>query len=294
MSQVDMRELLRDARRRRYAVPNLWGTSMEMLVGQIRAAEELRVPLSICVNLGLYPRMSLEVGLQLIKAAARAATVPVATCLDHGDDWESCVRSIGGGVSAVMYDGAALPYEENIRNTAEIARVAHTLGVAIEGELGAVGGSATEWGRADEFTSSHTDPGLVADFVDRTGVDALAISFGNRHGLYRGKPNLDFALVERIGQSVDVPLVMHGASDLPEELYPKVVDAGIAKVHFWSGPAKLAAENLRNKLNEHATDSTPTGYREVFEWNAEFFYETTKWMLSILSCAGKADPGSTA
>jgi ketose-bisphosphate aldolase len=288
MSKANMRELLRDAKKRNYAVPNLWGTSMEMLLGQIRAAEELRAPLSICVNLGLCRDMPLGVGLDLINSAAYHATVPVATCLDHGEDWESCVRSIGYGVSAVMYDGSSLPYEENVKNTAEIARVARTQGVAMEGELGAVGGSAAEWEKADEVASTHTDPALVADFVKRTGVDALAISFGNRHGLYKGKPDLRFDLVRRIGEIVHVPLVMHGASDLPDEVYAKVVESGISKVHFWSGPAKLAAQNLRSKLNEHAGDSTPIGYREVFEWNVDFFYEITKRMLTLLNCAGKA------
>jgi fructose/tagatose bisphosphate aldolase len=187
-----------------------------------------------------------------------------------------------------MYDGSSLPYEENVKNTAEIARVARTQGVAMEGELGAVGGSAAEWGKADEVASTNTDPALVADYVERTGVDALAISFGNRHGLYKGKPDLQFDLVRRIGAIVQVPLVMHGASDLPDEIYAKVVKSGISKVHFWSGPAKLAAQNLRVKLNEHADDATPIGYREVFEWNADFFYEATKRMLILLNCAGKA------
>ncbi len=288
MSQADMRKLLQDAQARHYAIPNLWGTSMEMLLGQIQAAEELRAPLSICVCLALYPQMPLRVGIDLINSAAAQATVPVATSLDHGEDWESCIASIGYGVSAVMYDGSALPYEENIRNTAEIARVAHTQGVAIEGELGAVGGSAAKWEKANEFASTHTDPELVADFVARTGIDALAISFGNRHGLYKGKPDLRFDLVAKIIEAVDVPLVMHGASDLPDDVYPRIVESGISKIHFWSGPAKLAAENLRAKLQDHSDDATPVGYREVFEWNTAFFYEITKKILILMNGSGKA------
>ncbi|NQU11394.1 class II fructose-bisphosphate aldolase [bacterium] len=288
MSHVCLTELLRDAQQRQYAVPNLWGCSMEMLLGQLDAAEEVRAPLSLCYCQGQYPDMPLDLAAGLIVKAAERATVPVMTILDHGTDFESCVRSMQYGFTAVMFDGSSLPLEDNIERTREIVKIGHALGVAVEGELGAVGGSAAEWGKAGEYRSTMTDPDQVARFVAETGIDALAISFGNRHGLYQGAPHLDFHLVARVRSVTDLPLVMHGASDLTDEAYPRIVQSGISKVHFWSGPAKLAVQNLKEKLATASRDGTPPGYQDVFRWNVAFFREITKKYLILLNAAGKA------
>ena len=295
MSHVHMRELLQDAQERGYGVPNLWGSSMEMLLGQIQAAEELHAPLSLCYCAGQYPEMPLELGVRLIITAAEHAKAPIMTTLDHGTDFESCVRTASYGASAVMYDGSYQPYNENLEATREIVKVAHAIGVGVEAELGAVGGNAAEWGRAGEFASVHTDPDQVADFVAKTEVDALAVSFGNRHGLYHGKTDLDFALLQDIRKKTNVPLVMHGASDMPDEMYPKVVEHGISKVHFWSGPSKLAVQNLQAKLAECATDAKePLGYQDVFRWNVDFFREITKKYLILLNARDKGNGLSPA
>ena len=283
-----MRALLADARKRAYGVPNLWGSSMEILLGQLKAAEEVRAPLSLCYCKGQYPEMPLDIGVKLILAAAEHARVPIMTILDHGTDVETCIAAMELGIGAVMYDGSYLGYEENVRNTRAVVEAARKRGVAVEAELGAVGGSHVEWAKAESYKSIHTDPELVADFVSRTGIDALAISFGNRHGLYKGEPHLDYELVRRIRGKVDVPLVMHGASDLPDEAYPEVVAQGICKVHFWSGPSKLAVENLRRKLAEPREESDPVGYHHVFRWNVDFFHEITRKYLILLNAAGKA------
>jgi len=288
VSHIDMRTLLADARRRRYGVPNLWGSSMEILLGQLQAAEEVRAPLSLCYCRGQYPEMPLHIAVKLILAAAEHARVPIMTILDHGTDIQTCIQAMELGIGAVMYDGSYLDYEENVRNTQAVVEAARRRGVAVEAELGAVGGSHVEWAKAEAYKSIHSDPELVVDFVSRTGVDALAISFGNRHGLYKGEPRLDYDLVRRIRERVDVPLVMHGASDLPDEAYPQIVANGISKVHFWSGPSKLAVENLRGKLAEKRKESDPVGYHEVFGWNVDFFREITRKYLVLLNAAGKA------
>jgi fructose-bisphosphate aldolase class II len=232
--------------------------------------------------------MPLEIGIKLIMEAAGYARVPIMTILDHGADVDTCIRAMELGIGAVMYDGSYLPYEQNISNTRKVVSVARERGVAVEAEVGAVGGSAVEWGRAGEYHSVHTDPEQAVDFLVRTGVDALAISFGNRHGLYKGETKLDFELVRRIRELTDIPLVMHGASDLPDEMYPQIVAQGISKVHFWSGPSKLAVENLRRKLASQNNAADPVGYQDVFRWNADFFYEITKKYLGLLNGAGKA------
>jgi len=282
-----MKELLGDAMRRGYGVPNLWGGSMEMVLGQIKAAEELGAPISICYCKGQCPDMPLENTARLIVLYAEKASVPIMTFLDHATDFDTCVRAMQYGITAVMYDGSYLPYEENVRNTTEIVKIAHSLGVSVEAELGAVGGSAVEWGKAGDFGSIKTDPHSVEDFIRRTNIDSLAVSFGNRHGLYKGKAELDFDLLKRIRAVAKIPLVMHGASDLPDEAYPRIVEHGISKVHFWSGPAKLAVENLRGKICSDNEGEDPIGYQDVFAWNMDFFYQITKKYLKLLKGAGK-------
>ena len=287
MPHVTMKEILTDAMERKYGIPNLWGGSMEMILGQIKAAEEIGAPLSLCYCKGQCPDMPLENNIKLIVSFAEKSSIPIMTAFDHATDFESCIKGIHYGLSTVMFDGSYLPYEENVRTTKEIAKVAHSVGVSVEAELGAVGGSAVEWGKAGDYQSIKTDPGVVIDFIDKTDIDALAISFGNRHGLYKGIAELDWDLLQRIREVTDIPLVMHGASDLPDEVYPKLVEQGISKIHFWSGPSKLAAENLKHKINAMKPDDEPAGYQDVFAWNVDFFYEITKKYLILMNADGK-------
>ena len=287
MPHVTMKEILTDAMERKYAIPNLWGGSMEMILGQIKAAEELGAPISICYCKGQYPDMPLENDIRMIISFAEKSKVPIMTSVDHATDFDTIVRGICYGLSSVMYDGSYLSYEENARNTKEIVKIAKSMGVSVEAELGAVGGSAVDWGKAGEFPSIKTDPDTVVDFVRETNIDALAVSFGNKHGLYKGKAELDWDLLERIRKVTDIPLVMHGASDLPDEIYPKIVENGISKIHFWTGPSKAAVENLNNKINDRKPDDEPVGYQDVFAWNVEFFYEITKKYLILMNANGK-------
>jgi fructose-bisphosphate aldolase class II len=286
MSHVNMKELLADAQKRKYGILNLWGNSMEMVLGQIDAAEKIRAPFSLCYCKGQYPKLPIDLGAALIVRAAERAKVPVMTILDHGRDFDACMQAMRSGISAVMFDGSYLSYEENIEKTREIVKVAHAIGVSVEAELGAVGGSV-EWGEAGEYENIYTDPNQVVEFVEATGIDALAISFGNRHGLYQGKPKLRFDLVARIRKLTNIPLVMHGASDLPDSVYPKVVRSGISKIHFWSGPSKACVQNLTRKLDQTRKRRIPVGYQDVFKWNVEFFTKITEKYLRLMNAAGK-------
>jgi fructose-bisphosphate aldolase, class II len=287
MSHVNMKELLADAQRREYGVLNLWGNSMEMILGQIAAAEELKAPLSLCFCRGQYPTMPIDLGVKLVVDAAEHAKVPVMTILDHGRDFGDCIQAMHYGLSAIMFDGSYMPYEENVEITRELVRIARPIGVSVEAELGAVGGSV-EWGVAEQYESLYTDPDQVVDFVKATEVDSLAISFGNRHGLYKGKPNINFDLAAKIRKLTDVPLVMHGASDLADEMYPKIVKSGISKIHFWSGPSKECVKNLRQKLDESEQSTVDIGYQDIFRWNVDFFTEITKKYLRLVNADGKA------
>ncbi|MFW6181397.1 MAG: class II fructose-bisphosphate aldolase, partial [Spirochaetota bacterium] len=211
--------------------------------------------------------------------------------LDHGRSLEEVVRAIHLGISSVMFDGSCLPYEENVRRTREVVAVAHAAGVDVEGELGAIPGSAVsaEGGGTD---AAFTDPGRAVDFVRSTGVDALAISFGNVHGVYRGSPRLDLERVRRTSSLVDVPLVMHGGSGLGGGDYAELVDCGIAKFGYYTALARGACEHLRALLC--GAGRKDTAYHDLLSGTIDYFYEETKKLLDYLRAPGHAAPGHAA
>jgi fructose-bisphosphate aldolase, class II len=286
MALVPAHKILAHARNSRYGIPCLLAGDLQMLVGQVRAAESARAPLILAFNEAVTPDIPMELAMPAMVSASQNSAVPIATILDHGGSLESAIRAIELGSSSVMYDGSALPYEENVRNTAEVVRVAHAAGVSVEGELGAVGGSSVELGRSDSYASSLTDPALAVEYVERSGVDVLAISFGNAHGIYRGRPDLDLALVRQIAQMVDVPLAMHGASGLALEEYGPIVDSGISKVNYYTAMARSVSHRLREWLGEAAEDEIV--YHRIISTSIEGFQAETQRLLHALRCSGQA------
>jgi fructose-bisphosphate aldolase class II len=282
---VRSREILADARMRKYGIPGLLGGNLEMVVGQVKAAEDRRSPLILVFNQGVTPEIPLELGMSLLVEAAKSARVPVATILDHGHDLESIVKAIRSGTSSVMFDGSCLPYEENVRKTAEIVRIAHAVGVCVEAELGSIVGSSISLEDTGP-EAAMTDPRMAAEFVDRTGVDTLAISFGNAHGVYRGEPNLDLERVQNIYSLVDIPLVMHGGSGLVEDDYARLIESGISKVCYYTAMARSVSGDIREMMvNSRREDVI---YHMIISQAIDCFYGETKALLDLLGCSGKA------
>jgi fructose-bisphosphate aldolase class II len=294
MPLVGIKEILTSARRGRYGVLSLLGGNLDMAIGQITAAEEQHAPLILAFNQEVTPQVPLELGMPMLVNAAQRSRVPVATILDHGHDLESAARAIYLGTSSVMFDGSLLPYEENVRQTREVVRLARAVGVSVEAELGCVGGSAIETGSSAASNGSSanipdsvfTDPEIAADFAARTGVDALAISFGNVHGTYSGEPKLDLDLVRAVHSRVDVPLVMHGASGLADGQYPEIVASGISKVCYYTAAGIRAGSYLREMLIEAGHDETV--YHQIIGRTVDFFCQDTKRLMDLVGCTGMA------
>lgn len=286
MAHVTLKEILRDTREKKYGVPCPAGANLEMTIGIIRAAEELRAPVIICYNQSLTPDIPIEMTMPIIVKAAERAKVPIATTLDHGSDFELIMKAIHYGSSSVMFDGSALPFEENIRRTSEVVKVAHTLGVSVEAELGGVGGSAVEAGATSSAESIATVPEEAVEFTKRTGVDALAIAFGNVHGRYEGKPNIDLGLVRKIASMVDIPLVMHGASGLAFDFYSKIIEAGISKINYFSAMCRGIYSQMKEFLKSAGEDAFCIN---TIPMSIDFWYRENKKLLELLNCAGKAD-----
>jgi len=198
------------------------------------------------------------------------------------------VRAIRLGTSSVMFDGSTLPYEDNVSQTRDVVRVAHAVGVSVEAELGSIAGSAAETGAAAaaaaEAKSAFTDPRLAVDFVNRTGVDALAISFGNVHGTYQGEPRLDLDLVREIHSLVDIPLVMHGASGLADEEYPRIVASGISKVCYYTAMGRRAADDILRMLTKAGEGGAV--YHQIISEAISFFRADTEKVMELLGCIG--------
>lgn len=222
---VNTRAMLLRAQGSGYAVGAFNTYNLEITLGILRAAEALKAPVILQLGASALNYAGEATLSALALAAARAARVPVAVHLDHARDLDLCKACIERGFTSVMFDGSDLPFDENLARTAEAASLARAMGAAIEGELGGVGGAE------DLAVSAFTDPKQADVFVARTGVDALAVAIGNVHGYYKGEPKLDFDRLVAIRQRMRAPLVLHGASGLPEADIRRAIQEGICKIN---------------------------------------------------------------
>ncbi len=285
MPLVTTTEILTDARKRRYGIPCFLGGTLEMTIGAVNAAEELSAPLILCFNEPITPDIPAHYGMTMIVNAARHARVPVATTLDHGTSFEACVRSIRAGSSSVMFDGSFLPFAENVAHTRKVRELTKPIGVALEGEIGSIGGSVLEYKEFEGIQQNFTDPDQAVQFVEETDVDILAISFGNVHGIYKGDNILDLDIIREVYKKIDIPLVMHGGSGLPDEIYPQVIDAGISKINYYTNIARKGAQSTRALCLEKGDEIIE---HEIIADSIEFYYNESKRVLQLFRAAGKA------
>ena len=233
---VTMNDVLKSARSGHYAVGLFNAVSLEMAQGIIAAAEETNSPVIFGTAEVLLPYNGLEDLAMILIPMAKSAKVPVVVHLDHGLKKETCLKALELGFSSIMYDCSTDSYEENCRKVKEMADIAHSYGASIEGELGHVGQAegATTAEQVDYAAQFYTKPEEAKDFVEKTGVDALAIAVGTAHGAYKLPPKLDFARIRQIASAIDTPLVLHGGSGLSDEDFKKAIAAGISKVNIFT------------------------------------------------------------
>jgi len=246
MSLVPMKELLQDASAQGYAVGGFNVFNFETLSAVMEVAEELKAPLVIGIPERLFTFIDAEsLCVSAIRAASRAS-VPIALHLDHGHSFEGVVKALRWGFTSVMFDGSALPFQENIQKTKEIAKIAHSLGVSVEGELG----YACSYGASidDLAEDNFVKPEDAVEFVGKTKVDALAIGIGNNHGSYRGKPKLDYTRIKELKTMVQVPLVLHGGSKLAKSDFQQGIENGIVKVNIATDMSVAAIDTIRKEL----------------------------------------------
>lgn len=284
MPHVSMGEILREARSKEYGVLSLLAGSLEMVIGTVLAAEEERAPLILAFNQDVTPQVPMEIAVPLMVNVAQRARVPVATILDHGQSLEAIVQAIRLGISTVMFDASGLPYEENVARTKEVARIAHAVGVSVEAELGSIAGSVRLGPQTPGGEASLTDPLAAAEYVAMTGVDALAISFGNAHGVYGGEPTIDLDRIRAIHEKVEVPLVMHGASGLSDGMYPKIVASGISKLCYYTAMGIGAMDEIKRLVQEASQETIV--YHHLVSRAIGYFYAETKRLIRVIGWTG--------
>ena len=276
---VTLNDVLKDAQKKQYAVGLFNTTDSDMLDAAIEAAEELRSPIVIGTAEVLLPHGELKLIAPGIIAAAKRASVPVVVHLDHGLTFNRCIEALKLGFSSVMFDGSAYEWDENIRNTNEMVKIAHAFGASVEGEIGHVGLAATG---DNSDTDEYTTPKEAFDYIKATGVDALAVAIGTAHGAYKTKPKLDINRLHEIAMTVTTPLVLHGGSGLSDEDFRNTIKNGLAKVNIFTDLC-IAGSTAMKRASEAGLDYLTTrevkkrAIKEAVKHKIELFGSTNKY-----------------
>ena len=228
---VSGKEILNHAHENGYAVGAFNVNNMEQVQAIIEAAEQTNSPVIIQASQGGLTYAGVEFIAEMGKVAAKKASVPVAIHLDHGTDFKQIMLCLRNGFTSVMIDASHYELDENIRKTKQIIEMAHAVGVSVEAELGKIGGTEDDVS-VDEKDATYTDPAEAEKFVKETGVDYLAIAVGTAHGPYKGEPKLDFDRIKVLKERLNMPLVLHGSSGVPEKSIKKAVSLGINKINI--------------------------------------------------------------
>lgn len=284
MPLVPVRDLLFDARERGYAVGAFNCNNMEIVQAIVGAAQAERSPVIIQASQGAIKYAGLEYISALGRLAAEKATIPVALHLDHGTSFEQVVQCIRHGFSSVMIDGSKLSFEDNVSLTLEVIKVARAVGVSVEAELGKIGGTEDDI-TVSEREAALTDPQEAKEFAERTGVDALAVAIGTAHGVYKGKPELDFDRLREISNLIDIPIVLHGSSGVPEEDIRKAVQIGVRKVNIDTDVREAFMEGVKEVLVSSPEEIDP---RKVLGPGREKMEERIRLKMRIFGSSGKA------
>ena len=256
---VSLTELMKDANEKGYAVGAFNATNLESLIAIIEAAEETGKGVILNHAEVHSSLIAIEDIGPIMVEYAKKASVPVCVHLDHGTSLESCMNAIRLGFTSVMLDASGEDYEANVRDTALICRLAHSVGVTVEAELGHIFSSDIGVGEGavqetlDSYESAedvYTNPDMAKDFVERTGVDALAIAFGTAHGVYQTKPKLDLDRITKIKEKIDVPFVMHGGSGLTKEEFQTAIHNGIRKINYYTYMSLAGGKAVKEAMDK--------------------------------------------
>lgn len=249
MPLVTMNEILPSARNEGHGIAAFNVANLETLYGVVRAAEIEKTPLIVQVYQRLFSDERAALIASMTSFLAKKTTIPIALHLDHGISIEQIEKAIDIGYTSVMIDGSQLPFAENIDLTSKATEVAHKSGVSIEAEIGHVpfADGEIELSTVDE----------AVEFVEKTGVDALAVSIGTAHGFYKKAPILDIQRARDIGESIDIPMVLHGGTGVPIEQIKEAISCGVAKINIATELQNLFIRSIDVEIKKHADKFMP-------------------------------------
>ncbi len=233
MGFIPLKELVSRAAAEGYAVPAFCAWNAEVMKAVLKKAQELRAPIVIMNGPGEFTLLSPKEMSAIAHALVVDYSIPVALHLDHGDSLDMVDQCLEASYTSVMLDASEEPFDENVALLKSVVEKAKVCGATVEGELGTIGKNP-DFSTEGSSTSFYTDPEMAREYAKRTGVDLLAVSIGNAHGFYRGEPHLEFDLLNRIRENVEIPLVLHGGTGLSEADIRRGIDMGIVKVNVAS------------------------------------------------------------
>jgi fructose-bisphosphate aldolase class II len=259
MPLVSMNEFLPKAKANKFAVGQFNINNLEFTQAIVEAGIREKSPLILGVSEGALKYMGLEYTVALAEAAAKKSGLPIALHLDHGSSFEIAMQCIRAGFTSIMFDGSHHPFEENVRLTKEIVKVAHAMGVSVEGELGTIGGTEDDLS-VDEAEAMLAKPEEAIRFWEETGVDALAIAVGTAHGLYKGEPKIRFDIIREVAEKIPVPIVLHGGSGVPDDAIREAIRCGVGKINVNTENQVACTNKIREILGKDGNVYDPRKY----------------------------------
>lgn len=286
MPLIHGKALLKEAKEKGYALGAFNATTLEGIIGIIEGAQRANRPVFLQYAEVHQEYVDLERIGPIMVDCARKATVPVVVHYDHGKKTENIRKALEMGFTSVMFDGADRSFDENIRQTKNIVEMAKAYDASVEGELGTIGGTEGDFSHSAE-DALYTNPLDARIFVEKTGVDQLAVAYGTAHGLYKERPKLDFVRLKEIAERVPVPLVMHGGSGLTEDEFAESIRRGICKINYYSDLANKSAKVIFQKLSEMKQREEEVYLHDLSLWAREVVAAEVKDRLNFFALEGR-------
>lgn len=262
MSIISTKYLLRDAQAKGYAVPAFNIHNAETIQAILEVCSEMKSPVILAGTPGTFKHIALEEIYALCNAYSGSFGIPLALHLDHHESLDDIRHKVNAGVRSAMIDGSHFPFEENVKLVKSVVDFCHSRDCSVEAELGRLGGVEDDMS-VDAENAFLTDPQEAKRFVELTGVDSLAVAIGTAHGLYTKTPQIDFQRLAEIREVVDIPLVLHGASDVPDEYVRRTIELGVCKVNVATELKIAFATAVKKWFTENPEGNDPRYYMRV-------------------------------
>lgn len=288
---VSLKEMLQEAEKNNFAIASINTPNQISLRAVIQAAEDTGMPVTINHAQTEQSVVPIDIAVPLMLDYAKKSTAAISVHVDHGYDFEHCMKAVRLGCTSIMYDCSRFPLEKNIEEVKRFVEIVKPLGIGVEAELGAMPNNmpsdvhGQETSDLSDLSVYYTDPDEAALFCERTGVDVLTTSFGTVHGMYAGEPNLDIERIRKIkSQAGQVHLGMHGGSGTPFDQIQQAIDAGIKKINYFTAIDTAPAPYLLKTIQE---SKNPVNFCNLANQAMEIIYQKTVEILNVFKNAGR-------